>query len=227
MTGRPAPSTSAGGARPVGIRTLTRDELQAAAVILAQGMLDNPLHVRVFGFSPVLRERRLLRFLGALIGHVEAHGEVLGAFAGGELVGVLGMMKPGHCRPALRDRLRLACLIVAGNPPATVLRIRRWLSVWARNDPDGPHWHIGPFAVARAYRRRGIGRRLMALCCEHIDALAATAYLETDLAHNVAFYETLGFVVIRQETVLGVPNWFMLRLPSPSRPVDAAAAPVR
>lgn len=226
MTGRPAPPASAGDARLVGIRVLTREELHAAAVILAQGMLDNPLHVRAFGSSPVPRERRLLRFLGGVIGHVEAHGKVLGAFAGGELVGILGMMKPGRCRPALRDRLRLGCLIVAGNPPATVLRIRRWLSVWARNDPAGPHWHIGPLAVAEAYRRRGIGRRLMMHCCEQIDAVAAAAYLETDLARNVTFYETLGFAVIRRETVLGVPNWFMLRPPSPGRPDEAAASPV-
>ena len=44
-----------------------------------------------------------------------------------------------------------------------------------------------------------------------MDALGAAAYLETDLAINVAFYETLGFGVSRHEVVLGVPNWFMSR----------------
>jgi hypothetical protein len=31
-------------------------------------------------------------------------------------------------------------------------------------------------------------------CCQRMDALAATAYLETDLALNVTFYESFGFV---------------------------------
>src|SRR5690606_17660554 len=108
-----------------------------------------------------------------------------------------------------------AGVIVASNPPAGVMRIRRWLSSWARNDPAEPHWHIGPLAVRPEYRRQGIGRRLMTQCCRRLDALGATAYLETDLAINVAFYETLGFVVTGHEVVLGVPNWFMSR-PIPS-----------
>ena len=158
--------------------------------------------------------------LGHLARYVQSHGDLLGAFVRGELVGVLGLMRPGCCRPALMDRLRFARLIVANNP-TTVVRIYRWLLVWARNDPAAPHWHVGPFAVAAAYRRRGIGRRLMMRCCHRIDALAATAYLETDLASNVAFYELLGFVVIGQEDVLGVPNWFMIRASSRGRPVGA------
>ena len=209
----------------VDIRILTPGELSAAAAVLARGMHDNPLHVKVFGAGPGHRARRLSRFLGHLAAHVQSNGDLLGAFVGGELVGVLGMMEPGRCRPAPMDMLRLAHAIMAGNSPATVLRIARWLSAWARNDPADPHWHIGPFAVSPAYRRRGIGRRLMMRCCARLDALAATAWLETDLASNAGFYETLGFVVTRHEPVLGVPNWFMLRPASRRSPVDLTAAP--
>jgi ribosomal protein S18 acetylase RimI-like enzyme len=210
--------------RIIDIRALTPDELHAAAGVLAQGMRDNPMHMKVFGTDPDHRERRLLRFLGHLVAYVHSHGSVSGAYVHGKLVGVLGMMRPGGCRPSLVDTLRIASVIVASNPSAGVLRILRWLATWARNDPAWPHWHIGPLAVRPAYRRRGIGRRLMTDCCQRMDALAATAYLETDLAINVAFYETLGFVVIRQKVVLGVPNWFMSR-PASSMPVDPAASP--
>lgn len=184
-------------------------------------MRDNPLHVKAFGAGLARRERRLMRFLGHLAGYVHAHGEVAGAFVQGELVGVLGMMKPGRCRPRLMDRLRLALVIMAGNPPGTTAGILRWLMIWARNDPPAPHWHVGPFAVSAAYRRRGIGRRLMMRCCARLDAVGGTAYLETDLARNAAFYATFGFVVIRQEPVLGVPNWFMARPPSHATVGDA------
>lgn len=209
----------------VDIRALTPDELRAATALLAHGMRDNPLHVRVFGTDPERRGRRLIRFLDPLVAYVHAHGAVLGAYVKGELIGVLGMMEPGGCRPALMDALRLASMIVASNPPDGALRILRWLATWARNDPAWPHWHIGPMTVDPAYRRRGIGRHLMTHCCRQMDALAATAYLETDTKTNVAFYETLGFAVIKHERVLGVPNWFMSRPPSHRKTAPSDAVP--
>lgn len=195
------------------IRNLAPDALNAAAMLLAESMRDNPLHLKVFGADSVRRERRLRRFLGYLVGYVQSHGMLIGAYAQNELVGVLGMMQPGHCRPAGRDWLRFVGVILAGNPPQVVWRSGRWLAAWARNDPPEAHWHLGPMAVRPAFRRQGIARRLMGHGCEHIDSLGDAAFLETDLAINAAFYESLGFVVIRHEPVLGVPNWFMQRSP--------------
>lgn len=209
----------------VDIKALELDESHAAAALLAHGMRDNPMHVKVFGTDPDHRERRLLRFFGHLVAYVHSNGSVLGAYVHGELIGVLGMMEPGGCRPALMDALRFASVIVASNSPAGVLRILRWLAAWARNDSADPHWHIGPMAVRPAHRRRGIGRRLMTHCCQRMDALAATAYLETDLAINVDFYETLGFLVVKHELVLGMPNWFMSRPPSYSTTAPSDAVP--
>ena len=197
----------------VDLRNLAPDALHAAAMLLAEGMRDNPLHLKVFGADPVRRERRLRRFLGHLVGHVKSNGMLIGAYAKNELVGVLGMMRPGRCRPAVWELLRFAGVILAGNPPQVMLRSGRWLAAWARNDPPEAHWHLGPMAVRPAFRRQGIARRLMRHGCEHIDALGDAAFLETDLAINAAFYESLGFVVVRHELVLGVPNWFMRRSP--------------
>lgn len=56
----------------------------------------------------------------------------------------------------------------------------------------------------------------MSHCCAQIDERPAPAYLETDLAINVTFYETLGFKVVRRQTILGVQNWFMVRPPRAS-----------
>ncbi len=208
----------AGAGLRVDIRALASAEQRAAAAaLLADGMRDNPVHVQAFGADPVRRQRRLSRFLGELVRHVQAHDGLLGAFSQSELIGVLGMMKPGHCRPSWPSAVRLAAVIVTTNPPIGTWRVARWLAAWARLDPREPHWHIGPLAVLSAQRRQGVGRRLMTHCCRRLDALAATAWLETDLEINVAFYETLGFVVVRQERVLGVPNWFMRRLPAQPR----------
>jgi ribosomal protein S18 acetylase RimI-like enzyme len=223
MARQPASPSSVDDGPALAIRALARAELDAAAALLAEGMRDNPLHVKVFGGDVPRRRHRLLRFLRQLLDHVHANGALLGAYVDQELIGVLGMMKPGRCRPAPREALRMAGAIIASNPPFGVLRIHRWLKTWARNDLHEPHAHVGPLAVSPAWRRQGVGRELMDRCCQDLDAQGQTAWLETDLAINVAFYETLGFVVVRQEVVLGVLNWFMRRVPG----MRAVVAPGR
>ena len=203
---------------PPELRPLAPHELPAAAVLLAEAMRDNPLHLRVFGADPARREQRLQRFFGPLMHFVHANGAVYAAVVDGNTVGVFGMIEPGRCRPAWPARLRLAVAFAARQPPACAWRIGRWLAAWKRNDPPQPHWHLGPLAVRPDWRRRGIGRRMMLHGCQRLDALGATSCLETDLPINVAFYETLGFTVHRHDTVLDVPNWFMSRPPQPPGP---------
>lgn len=222
MIREPASPSHADDGLLVDIRALAPNELRAAATILTQGMLNNPLHVKVFGADPDHRRRRLSLFLGPLVGYVHSNGVILGAYVQGELIGVLGMIRPGRCRPKLADRLRFAPTILTGVPPTTLLRIHRWLAAWARNDLEAPHWHIGPLAVLPEYHRRGIGRRLMQCCCQRMDSLEATAWLETDLEINAAFYRTLGFDLVRQESALGVPTWFMSRAPVGSKLISGA-----
>ena len=195
------------------IRTLEPAEVDVAVALLAEGMRDNPLHVKVFGVDPSRRQQRLHRFLAQLAGHIHANGTLLGAWLHGELIGVLGRLMPGRCRPGRTETLRMAGAIIASNPPLGVWRIHRWLSAWARNDLPEPHAHIGPLAVLPAWRRQGVGRELMMQCCQRLDTLGVVAWLETDLAINVDFYQTLGFVVARRESVMGVPTWHLRREP--------------
>lgn len=208
-----------GNTRAVGdlaVRALVSAELPAAVVLLAQAMLDNPLHVAAFGEDEGRRLRRLRGFLVPMLAYVESHGTVLGAFSGSTLIGAMGMIAPGQCRPAWRQRWRIGLGIVRRNSPLGVLRIHRWLSSWLRLDPAEPHWHLGPLAVMPNWRRKGVGRALMNRCCQRLDREGASAWLETDLAINVEFYRSLGFTVAHKQQVLGVTNWFMRRDPQRS-----------
>ena len=193
------------------VRPLVASELPASAAVLAQSMLDNPLHIAAFGEEPDRRLRRLHRFFSPLLAYVDSHGCVLGAFSDSALIGVMGMLAPGYCRPAWRQRMRLGLGVVRSNSPLGTLRIYRWLLAWLRHDPDSPHWHLGPLAVLPSRRRQGVGRALMDRCCQRLDSEGASAWLETDLALNVEFYRSLGFVVEHELAVLGVKNWFMHR----------------
>jgi predicted N-acetyltransferase YhbS len=89
-----------------------------------------------------------------------------------------------------------------------------WTSAWARRDLDEPHVHLGPVAVDVRLQGQGIGSLLMREHCWRLDGDRAVGYLETDKPNNVRFYERFGFEVVREEPVLGLPNWFMRREPA-------------
>jgi ribosomal protein S18 acetylase RimI-like enzyme len=193
------------------LRDLAEEELPAAAALLGDAMRDNPLHLRVFGDDPSLRERALRRLFESALRRVRAKGAVEGAFGEGRLVGVCGRIRPGACRIGFGEKLRFLPSLLATNPWPTVLRILSWAGAWTKEDPDAPHWHLGPVGVLRARQGQGIGRELMKSFCERMDRERAAAYLETDLEANVRFYERSGFALGARRDVVGIPCWFMTR----------------
>lgn len=195
------------------LRDLAEDELPAAAAVLGDGMRDNPLHLRVFGNDPAVRERALTRLFGSALRRVRAKGAVEGAFEEGRLVGVCGRIRPGDCRIGFGEKLRFLPSLLAANPLPAVLRILSWAGAWTDEDPDAAHWHLGPVGVPRSLQGRGIGRELMKSFCGRMDAERSAAYLETDKDANVRFYEKSGFAVVSRRDVVGAPCWFMTRPP--------------
>jgi ribosomal protein S18 acetylase RimI-like enzyme len=175
-------------------------------------MRDNPLHVAVIGNDPERRVRVLQRVFSRLL---KLPGRpTIGAWDGDRLVGVAGLAEPGRCQPSPRDGLRLAPAVLRAGTAAP--RAGRWLSAWAKHDPDRRHSHFGPLAVDMDLQGRGIGTRLLAAYCRLVDDTGQLAYLETDKAENVRLYERFGFVVTDEADVVGVKNWFMTREPIPS-----------
>jgi hypothetical protein len=97
---------------------------------------------------------------------------------------VTGIAPPGTCRPSGTQRLRFAPALLRAGPRA-VGQVGRWLAAW--------------------------GKRIMAEYTRRLDDTGVVGYLETDKAANVPFYERHGFVVVGEEPVIGVPNWYMRR----------------
>lgn len=64
--------------------------------------------------------------------HASSRGGLVGAYSKGELMGVLGRMQPGRCRPSGLAALHFAGVVVTINPPGGVWRIARWLAAWSR-----------------------------------------------------------------------------------------------
>lgn len=191
---------------------LRRAELPEAASLLARGMCDNPIIIRVFRISGTERRVRALeRFFVPVLGGLCQRGLVFGAFCDGSLVGVCGMVRPGNCRPKLPEVLGMFPSLVAGNRADTILRIKRWVVEWAHRDLAEPHWHLGPVAVDPELQGQGVGTALLTACCSRLNDHSMVSYLETDKSKNVRFYRKFGFDVIAEAEVLGVPTWFMSR----------------
>ena len=191
------------------MRDLRRDEFPVAVAVLARGMRDNPLHVAAFGTNPERRRRRLEIQFAALFELMTEQTPIC-AVENDTIVGVTGIAPPGTCRPSGAQRLRFVSPLLRAGPRA-VWQMGRWLAAWRKRDPDEPHSHLGPLGVDAHVQRRGIGSRIMAEYTRRLDDAGVVGYLETDKAANVPFYERHGFVVVGEEPVIGVPNWYMRR----------------
>ena len=193
------------------VRDLKPSDVPAAIGVLARGMRDNPLHVAAYGDDPDVRERAHARLMTALFRHVRTQ-QPLVAVDDGVIVGVTGVAPTGTCQPTVAVRLRTLPAGL-GMGLRTTARVGRWLGEWGKRDPGEPHVHLGPVAVDRGRQGQGIGTLMLAEHCRRLDAAGEVGYLETDKPENVRFYERAGFEVVDEAPVLGVPNWFMRRVP--------------
>ncbi len=199
------------------IRTLSRQDIQAAADILARGMQDNPFHIRVFAGTDAQREGALSLLFAQLLRQQMPEGVLLGAYDANELVGVAAMVPPGCCQPKLREQAAMLPALLRGRMLHRSVWILRWLHAWSRQDAAAPpHWHLGPAAVHHLRRGQGIGSALLGDLCARLDDHAANGYLETDKPENVRLYRRFGFELQAKQDVLGIRNWFMVRKPSRS-----------
>lgn len=188
---------------------LPKHDLNAAARLCAEAMADNPLHIKVFGQAAAKRQQRLTRLFRGLLPYIGRNGELMGAYADGQLVGILGRLRPLCCQPNWRDMLRLMPTLLTSNSALGLLKTFNWLNSWAKLDPAEVHWHLGPLAVIPDFQHQGIGRSLMDYAIN--EACGVGLYLETDKLSNVQFYQSLGFTITATPTLLGMQTWLMRR----------------
>ena len=195
------------------IHPLEKHHLRTAANICAAAMNDNPIHIKVFGAEPELRERRLKRLFPALLDFVYRKGSLYGTFTEGNLIGVLGMLPPKTCKPSLTDILRMLPRMLSSNSPIGTLRLTIWLGTWAKIDPTAPHWHLGPLAIAPEWQYKGVGTQMIEFAFSK--CTAGNLYLETDKQSNVELYERFGFTTVATPVILATPSWVMMRQANP------------
>ncbi len=190
------------------VATLTETDLPDAIGILARGMRDNPLHVAAFGEDPDHRVASLTQMFNGVI---PMQPEPLRASADGAVVGVCGYGPPPDCMVQMFGQLPAEQFPPFSADAGEQGRLVEWLQTWGKHDPAEPHFHLGPVAADAGKQGQGIGSAMMQAFCDRVDRDGALAYLETDKAENVSFYEKFGFETVGEAPVIGVDNWFMRR----------------
>jgi ribosomal protein S18 acetylase RimI-like enzyme len=189
-------------------------EREAALGVLARGLRDNPIHVRVFEADPAVREHRLSTMFRTLFTVMSLHEQMLVARdIDGRILAVCVMTPPDTTPPTQFQQMHIMPRLTAMGAGAAFLATR-WLTAWTDRDPGKPHWHLGPLAVDAGLQGMGIGSRLMQVVSARLDAAGDLAWLETDKPGNVRFYQKFGFEVAAETDALGLPNWLMIRPPA-------------
>ena len=197
------------------IRPLSPVERPLAARVIASGMVEDPIQKAIHGPDATVSLGRMELMFEAILREIGR--PVLAAWEGDELLGAAAYGPPGSCPPSEERREDLSAA-VANLPSSARENFHAWRANWGGHDPAEPHWHLGPFAVRADTQGRGIGSRLLEAFLELVDGHEGLAYLETDTARNVRFYERYGFESVGGDEVLGVECTFMSRRPTISRP---------
>lgn len=190
------------------IENLKKDEVGAAAQLLAEAMANNPNHIAIFkSVNPKVLEKQKKMFLMVL---TNPNYKVFSAKLNNEIVGIMAYTTSSHCqlKPFQFLLLFAKFINIFGRH---LLPVLRWRMLWAKHDYSNRHIHFGPIAVSCAHQGNGIGKALLKHFCAYLQRTQQTGFLETDKIENVNLYESFGFEVCSTDKFLNIPNWFMVK----------------
>jgi GNAT superfamily N-acetyltransferase len=193
------------------IKKFSPDRLDECVSVLADAFVNNPLHLSAFGHGRIDQNRLFFR-IG--LRHMFI-GQAFVALVDGAPRGYVHFNAWPDCLPAPEELPKVVATLLKPLGEA-VPQVIRWFSRWCRLDPEEPHVHLGPIGVSPAMQKQGVGKALMNRYIEYIQQERAAGYLETDRPENVEFYKKFGFMVQREEVLIGTPTWYMWR------PVDTS-----
>ncbi len=188
------------------VKKYSADYLEDCITMLGDAFVTNPLHQSAFGAGRMDQNRLFFR-IG--IRHMFV-GQSFVAVNNERICGYVHFNPWPYCLPA-PEEIPAAIATFLTPLGEAIPQVIRWFTRWCHFDPEEFHVHLGPIGVAPGMQRRGVGTALMQHYIDHLEQEKAAGYLETDRLENVEFYKRFGFVVQRNEEVIGVPIWYMWR----------------
>jgi GNAT superfamily N-acetyltransferase len=189
---------------------LQTSEIDEAADLLSKAFINTPFSGKIMGGHTEKHRKQLKMGFKAML--AKKPGTKVAAMDGDEMVGVMRMVKWPDCQNSIPRGLELIMPTLVARK--VMGRLKEARKVWGLHDPKKPHWHVDPIGVLPERQGQGIGQKLMAYYCEHVDSQNMAAYHETDQLQNVRFYEKFGYKTLETEPIFGIKNWFLWREPS-------------
>lgn len=191
------------------IRPLLPGELEAACNVISVAFADNPNMAAITG-GDTAKAQRAMQMIAKVAKLGRRCSYVLVAEISGQIAGVLNAAEWPHCQMDAAEQQSIAPVMLQALGPA-MPRAAELIGTWSKYDPQEPHWHVGPLGILPGFQGRGMGRALLRAFLEKTDQDGIPAYLEAEVDKNVRLYESEGFQVVAQETILGLNNRFMWR----------------
>lgn len=211
-------STPAAEARPASLRPLRPEDRHTAVQALTRAFWDDPL-MRYIWPDDAARRKLLPIFMRGAIQLAAPYRE---CFTTGETpLGAALWLPPGKTKLPLPTVLRIILPDIWRWRPGSLRRFAGLLDEFDKkhrhafhNGGAHEHWYLMLLGVDPPHQGRGLGGLLMSDVLTRADSERRPAYLETQKAKNVPFYEKHGFAVVEHfnsDGGRGPECWTMLR----------------
>lgn len=199
------------------IRPLTLEDVPDAGALLGRAFCDNPAYRAILPhLSDAERARVVSRvkhgFTAAAVRWQHAHG----VWVDGQMAGASLVCAPGEYPHRLSAFLWHAwgCSRLGWRGIVNFVKADAYIT---KHHVREPHYYLFVLGVDPTYQRLGLGRALLGSLSDRADADGLPSYLETDKPSSVELYRSVGFHVLSEDDVAGVPGmhlWRMRRPPS-------------
>ena len=201
-------------------------DLDAAAAVLADAFVDDPVTAVVVGGDPATRLARTHHFFVGLLRPVVAAGTVDVARHAGDpdVLGVAIWEAPG-ARSGFGELVQQLPSFWRACGPGGLGRALATKRALERHRPRRAHWYLQEIGVGAAARGQGVGGALLGSRLAAVDEQGAAAYLESSTERNRALYRRHGFVDLAPVRGVDAAPMAMWRAPVSQRATRPAPVP--
>ncbi len=196
------------------ILPVTRQSYRQAAYVLARAFIDDPVTLASFReYTPKQRVKALEVDFSAELLECVRRGCPICACESGDIVGVAAIYPPGAYPLPNWVQWMLLAKSILGNGFYDIRNWMRWLEEVDKIRPTRPHYYLEYLGVDAGFQGRGFGTSILTQLAIKADDEGIGCYLENANPRNIPLYERMGFQIVNQKEIIGIPAWFMWRDP--------------
>ena len=193
----------------------TRQSSHQAARVLARAFVDDPVTMACFrNYSSARRISALMVDFSAELLLCIRRGYPIQMNDNGNVIAAAVIYPPGAYPLPVLDQWLLLIKSILGNGFYDLRPWMRWLEEVDRVHPKEAHYYLEYIGVEPELQGKAIGSAILRHLVNKADEEQVGCYLENANLRNVQFYQQVGFQIMSEKVIIGVPAWFMWRPPA-------------